>query len=214
MHVCLHSTPAHRIPNDLRDRKLAPGSLQVRILNGARLGDRVGDLAALLALPVVFAGHEGPDGSLDLGAQVSAVEGGLVDDLGARLAVPAHAVEAVLGAALLQHDAHCVGEADGVVRRVAREEEHVTLADDDVLEHAVVHHLEHHGALVLVEPLGGLVDVVVCAGVGAAYDLARSQYSGLRGVRREERGAYHGGEAIIVNAVVVDGRLEKVRVLL
>lgn len=96
-----------------------------------------------------------------------------------RLAVPAHAVEAALGTALLQHDAHRVGEAYGVVRRVGREEEHVALADDHVLEGAVgrVNHLEQHGAFVLVKPFGRGVYVVVCAGVGAAYDL----WAGWRG---------------------------------
>lgn len=88
------------------------------------------------------------------------------------LAVPAHAVEALGRPALLDDEAHRVGEAHGVVRRVARQEEHVALADHDVPERPVrVDHLEDHGALVLVEPLGRLVDVVVCAGVGAAYDL-------------------------------------------
>lgn len=87
------------------------------------------------------------------------------------LAVPAHAVEGGLGAALLEDEADGVGEAHGVVRGVAREQEHVALADHDVAEHAGVDDLEDHGALVLVEPLGRLVDVVVCAGVGAAYDL-------------------------------------------
>lgn len=88
------------------------------------------------------------------------------------LAVPAHAVEAVGGPALLDDEADRVGEAHGVVRRVARQEEHVALADHDVPEGPVrLDHLEHHGALVLVEPLGRLVDVVVCPGVGAAYDL-------------------------------------------
>jgi hypothetical protein len=151
--------------------------LQVRILDGPGLGHRVGDLAALAALAgVVAAGHEGLDGGLDLSAEVGAVEGGLVDDLAARLAIPAHPVDASLGAVLLEHDAHGVGEPDGVVRRVARQQEHVALPDDDVLEYAVVHYLEHHGPLVLVEPLGRLVDVVVCTGVGAADDLKKGEF--------------------------------------
>lgn len=88
------------------------------------------------------------------------------------LAVPAHAVEVVGRPPLLDDEAHGVGEAHGVVRRVARQEEHVALADHDVPERTVrLDHLEDHGALVLVEPLGRLVDVVVRPGVGAAYDL-------------------------------------------
>jgi hypothetical protein len=57
------------------------------------------------------------------------------------------------------------------VRRVTREEKHVTFAYDDVAEVSIVNDLEHHGALVLVEPFGGLVDVVVCAGIWATNNL-------------------------------------------
>lgn len=89
----------------------------------------------------------------------------------ARRAVPAHAVDGVGGAALLQDDADGVCEAHRVVRRVGRQQEHVALADDDVAKGLAVDDLEHHGAAVLVEPFGGLVDVVVGAGVGAADDL-------------------------------------------
>lgn len=96
---------------------------------------------------------------------------------------------------MLEDDADGVGEADGVVGGVGRKEEHVALADDDVLEGVVVggvDDLEEHGAAVLVEPFGGLVDVVVGAGVGAADD--------------------HDGEAFVVDAVVVDGGFEEVGV--
>jgi hypothetical protein len=57
------------------------------------------------------------------------------------------------------------------VRRVTREEKHVTFADDNVAELSLVNDLEHHGALVLVKPFGGLVDVIVCAGIWATNDL-------------------------------------------
>lgn len=88
-------------------------------------------------------------------------------------AVPAHLVDGSLGTTLLEDDADRVGEANGVVRRVGRQEEHVALVDDDVAELAFVHDLEHHGAAVLVEPFGGLVDVVICAGVGTANNLVQ-----------------------------------------
>lgn len=52
--------------------------------------------------------------------------------------------------------------------------------------------LEQHGPFVLVEPFGGLVDVVVCALVGAADD--------------------HDSYGVVVDAVVVDGGLEYVGV--
>lgn len=86
-------------------------------------------------------------------------------------AVPPHAVEGVWRTTLLEDDADGVGEADGVVGGVGGQQEHVALADDDVAELAVVDDFEHHGALVLVEPLWRLVDVVVGSGVGPADDL-------------------------------------------
>lgn len=92
-------------------------------------------------------------------------------------AVPAHAINRVRGAALLQDDADGVCEAHRVVRRVGGEEEHVALADDDVAEGCAVDDFEGHCAAVLVEPFGGLVDVVVGAGVGAADDLVRGSVS-------------------------------------
>lgn len=52
--------------------------------------------------------------------------------------------------------------------------------------------LEEHAATVLVEPFGRGIYVVVCAGVGAADD--------------------HGGEVVIVHAVVVYRGLEHVGV--
>lgn len=94
---------------------------------------------------------------------------------------------------LFQHYAHCVLEPDWIVRRIRRQEEHVALVNVDIAELVVVDDFEQHGALVLVEPFRGLVDVVVGALVGAAHD--------------------HDGDAVIVDAVVVYGRLEHVRVL-
>lgn len=101
-------------------------------------------------------------------------------DGGALLTVPPHAVDGGLRTALLEDDADGVGEAHGVMGGVGGQEEHVALADDDVAEGAVVDDLEEHGALVLVEPFGGFVDVVVGAGVGAADDL------GIGGAGRRE----------------------------
>jgi hypothetical protein len=57
------------------------------------------------------------------------------------------------------------------MRRVWWEEEHLAFADCDVSEFAVVDNFEEHGAAVLVEPFRGFVDVVVCSGVWASYNL-------------------------------------------
>lgn len=94
----------------------------------------------------------------------------------ANLAVPAQAVEAAFGAGLLEHDADGGGEADGVVRRIGGQKEHFALADGNVAEGGVgaggvVADFEQHAATVLVEPFRGRVNMVVCAGVGAADDL-------------------------------------------
>lgn len=99
------------------------------------------------------------------------MESSLVNNLLAPSAVPSHLVERRGRTSLLDYEADRVGEADGIVGCVAGEEEHVALADDDVFELAIVDDLEHHGALVLVEVFGSLVDVVVCSGVGPANNL-------------------------------------------
>jgi hypothetical protein len=152
---------------------LPPSSLQIRILNRSLPRLPIRNLAALLAPPRLLILPKLFHGLLDLRPQIRAVKRRLVDDRPAVLAraVPPHAVHASLGPALLQHDADRVGEAHGVVRRVAGQQEHVAFADDDVAELAVVDDLEQHGAFVLVKPFRSLVDVVVGAGVGAADDL-------------------------------------------
>lgn len=102
------------------------------------------------------------------------------------------------------------------MRRVGGQQEHVALADDDVAKGRAVDDLEHHGAAVLVEPLGGLVDVVVGAGVGAADDLG-VLVEGLRiddGISSIWRKTCHDCKVIVVDAVVADGRLEQVGVFL
>lgn len=155
--------------------------LAIRVRDGAGLRSRLGQDTAAATAPLVVVFLEVVDGHLDLRAEVGAEESGLVDDVAAFGAVPAHSVEDAGGATLLEDEADGVGEADGIVRCVAGEQEHVALADDDVAEFAVVDDLERHGALVLVEPLGGRVDVVVGAGVGPAYDLFARRTPGTRG---------------------------------
>lgn len=117
-------------------------------------------------------------------------------DLPTPRTVPPQPIHAALGPLLLQHQPYRISEPDRVVWRVRREEKQVALANDNVLGRVCerVDGFEEHGATVLVEEFGGLVDVEVCAGVGAADD--------------------HDGEVIVVDAVVVDGGLEKVGVFL
>ncbi|RBQ78392.1 hypothetical protein VDGD_21221 [Verticillium dahliae] len=170
----LYMQSERRHTDNPRPKSYVSRRLQVRVPNAPRPRRRLSHGPARAAPPLLLAGLELVHGGLDLRAEVRAVKGRLVHDGPAAVAVPAHAVEAPRRPALLEHDADRVGEADGVVRRVGGQQEHVALADDDVLEGAVgrVDDLEGHGALVLVEPLGRRVDVVVGAGVGAADDLA------------------------------------------
>ena len=125
--------------------------------------------------------------SLDLRAQIRAVERSLMHDGIAGLAVPAEAVEALLWARLFQHNPDCFCEPYRVVRRVRREQEHFAFADVDVAEVGArgrVDDTEKHPALVLVEPLGCLVDVVVCAGVGATDDLLQGRVNRDRNIKK------------------------------
>ncbi len=165
-------------PGSMKIATPSPSSLEVRVPDGPGLRHGVGEHAAAGAPPALLAGHELLDGGLDLRAEVGAVEGGLVHGGAAGAAVPAHAVDRAGRAALLEHDADGAGEPHRVVRRAARQQEHVALADDHVPEPApapapalLLHHLEHHRAPVLEEPLRRLVDVVVRPRVRAAHDL-------------------------------------------
>jgi hypothetical protein len=63
--------------------------------------------------------------------------------------------------------------------RQTRQKKHLPFVDGNVLELALVDNLQQHGALVLVEPLGRLVDVVVVAGIRAANYLSQASASAL-----------------------------------
>lgn len=76
---------------------------------------------------------------------------------------------------------------------VGREEEHAAFVDGDVAVDGFggggFDDFEEHRAFVLVEEFGGGVDMVVCAGVGAADDLWGGRISeGMGGGRRGELG--------------------------
>lgn len=98
-----------------------------------------------------------------------------------------------LGPDLLDHDPDGILKPARIMRRVLGQQEHLAFPYGDIPLLAVIDHLEQHGALVLVKPLLGLVDVVVAARVGSTDD-----HDGERRAR--------------VDAMVADGRLEEVRV--
>lgn len=159
-----------------------------------RFRRRVTQRTTMLTRAGLLIGLEFVHSLLDLRPEIGTMEARLVHLLPTTLTIPPQPVHAPLGPMHLNHNADRIGEPDGVMRRVRGQEEHVALVDVDVAEGAVgVDDLEEHAALVLVEPFRGLVDVVVCAGVGTADD--------------------HDGEAVgVVDAVVVYGGLEHVGV--
>jgi hypothetical protein len=121
------------------------------------------------------------------------VEALLVHLFSTILAVPSQAVQAFLGTFLFQDDAHSILEPYGVMRGVGRQQKHVAFVNVNVAELAVIDDLEQHGALVLVEPLGSFIDMVVGAFIRTTHN--------------------HHSHAVVVYAVVVDWRFEHVRVL-
>jgi hypothetical protein len=158
---------------------------------------RVADRPAIFTLPRLLIRLERIHRLLNLRPQIRTIKRLLVHLLPTALTIPPQAIQASLRPLLLQHNAHRVLEAYRIVWRIRRQQEHVSLVDVYVAEllgswEGRVNDLEQHGALVLVEPFGGLVDVVVCALVGAADD--------------------HDGYRVVVDAVVVDWGFEHVRV--
>lgn len=71
---------------------------------------------------------------------------------------------------LLEHDPDGIRKPARVMRRVRGQEEHLPLADDNVPTLPVLDDLEHHRALVLVEPFFGLVHVEIGSRVGTTDD--------------------------------------------
>ena len=140
------------------------------------------DLPTILTLPLLFIPLKPLHRLLNLRPQIGAMETRLVHYLATILAIPPQRVHTVRRPRLLKHNAYGVGEADGVVRGIGREEKHLAFPDRDVAVLGLVDHFEEHGAAVLVEPFGGRVDVVVCAGVGAADDLWGGRVRGTRGL--------------------------------
>jgi len=98
------------------------------------------------------------------------MESSLINHTLAARTIPPQPIQTPFRAFLFYHNADGIRETNGVVGRVGRQKEHGAFVDDDVAEVGLVDYFEQHGAAVLVEPFGGFVDVVVGAGVGAAYD--------------------------------------------
>jgi len=149
-------------------------------------------LPTLATLPLFLIPRELIHSLLDLGAEIGTMKARLMHHGVACLTVPAQRIQAIHRTRLLQHNTNCVGEADGVVRRVGREEKHLALPDRNVAEGgrsgSLVYYFQQHRASVLVEPFGCGVDVVVSARVGTTDD--------------------HYCYIIIVDAIIIDWRFE------
>lgn len=121
-----------------------------------------------------------------------------MDDVRALFAVPPHMIYRVRRPRLLKHNPDGIRKSHRIVRGVGRQQVQRVLMDghvDEAVRRARrVDRLEQHGALVLVEELGRLVDVVVGARVRPAHH--HDGQAGRLGRRR------------VVHAVVVDRRLE------
>lgn len=115
-----------------------------------------------------------------------------MDLLAAVLAIPPQAIQTTFRSGLLNDNADGIREPHGIMRCIRRQQEQLSLIDVNVLELALLHRLQQHATFVLVEELGRLVDVVVGASVGAADN--------------------HNRHRIMVDAVVIDGRFQQVRV--
>lgn len=99
------------------------------------------------------------------------MKGGFMNDFSIVLAIPPQPVLALFRSGLLQHDANGIGEAHRIMRSVWGQKEHFAFPDWDVSMFTIVDDLEKHGAAVLVEPLGGFIDMEIGARIGTANDL-------------------------------------------
>ncbi|KAI7165236.1 3-hydroxyanthranilate [Hortaea werneckii] len=110
------------------------------------------------------------------------------------ICVPRLPIHTALRTRLLKHHTYSVGESYWVVWRVGGKEEELAFIDIDVFKFAILHRLEQHAAFILVEELRRLVDMVVGSSIWTTHD--------------------HHSHGVVVNTVVVDGRLEEMRILL
>lgn len=162
--------------------------------------------ATIFACPFFLIRLESIHGFLDLRAQIRAVESFLIHFLPAVLAVPAKTIEAALRSWLLNHNADRIGETNGVVWCFGWQEKHIAFVDVDIAEEffaciVPVDGLEKHGALILVEPLCCVVDVIICACIWATDDLL---VSALQFLNDQRLISYHDRDIVVVDAVIVD----------
>lgn len=143
----------------------------------------------MLTLPPLLTCLEFIYSCLDLRAQVRTMESCLIYHVLTVGAIPPESILTVCWSWLFEHNADCVCKSNRIMWCVWREQKHLALTNDDVAKFTIVYDFEHHGALVLKEVLRCLVDVVVGSCVRTTNN--------------------HDGHIVIVDAVIVDRRLEK-----
>ena len=82
--------------------------------------------------------------------------------------------------------------------------------DRDIPMYSIVDDLEEHGATVLIEPFGRLIDMEIGAGIGAANDLPSHQPRRVL----EAGNVNHDGHVVVVDTIVVDWWFEKMGIFL
>src|SRR5207248_244711 len=133
----------------------APSSMRAFTLRALHDG------AAARAGALVQAREEAVEHRRELFLDVGEREELLVQALTAALAVPLEPIELARAAGPLDHEPDGVSGPLRRVRHFGRNEEHLTLADRHIERAAVLHGLEHHVALELVEELLPGVNMVL-----------------------------------------------------
>lgn len=165
------------------------------LLHDLRLGPDITDLTTVSTLPRLLVLSELVDSILDLASQVRTHECSLMHNTATTLAIPPQSIHLSFWSRLLNNHTNRIGKSDRVMRCIARQQKDFSFINVDVSVFARrFDGLEQHTTTVLVEELGGAVDVVVCSCVGAADN--------------------HDGQRVGVDAVVVDRGFEEVGVLL
>jgi hypothetical protein len=142
------------------------------LLHDIRLGLDITDLTTLPTLPRLLICLELLHRLLNLRPQIRAMETLLMHLGPTVLTEPHQAIQAPLRSRLLNNHSHRVRESYRVMRDVPWQQEELAFVDVDVFELVCgrLDGFEQHAAFVLVEEFGGRVEVVVCAGIGAADD--------------------------------------------
>lgn len=135
--------------------------------------NRIRQLPALRANPFLIIGFEVIDGLLDLGAQISAMERSFIYECSIILTIPSQAVFTFRWTRLLYNNANRICKANWVMGDIWRKKKHLALADGEITKRALIDNPEQHRATILVEPFGGLVDMIVGPSVGSANDLVK-----------------------------------------